>query len=622
MQAAWASWRALWHENPLRSALGKRLLAWLLLLSLLPLILSNAVGYVVSGRIIGGLAERDLRALTTVQAHHVRDVLERLSLGLELAAGADRLLVASAAALRDSSASPVVLSGASGLAAEELDRLREQLTTFSSLALVRPSGRVVASSPRFASGVLWRDPVLVSRAASQERAFAVGRGIERREPSLVFAVALPAPDTAPPAVVIGVIAFADIGSALQIPARLAGVVEGFVVDEAGRPVFASDPRGPIDYERPLPQYRSLAGGVTRYRDGDGDGDEVVGSRHRVPGYPLQFVSQVPVRAALGELRWLRQLSVVVEVTFVLVLVAAAWVVSGGIVRPVYQLVAAAERIGRGDLGVAVTVTQRDELGQLAERFNDMAAQLRESAMRIRDLHAEQMRRAEQLATVGELAAGIAHELKTPLLGLSSGTQLLNRHLDPGDREGRHLTGEMLQRIQRMETAIQDLLNYARPSPARLSRLDLNAIVERALRLVEPRAERSGVLIHRDLASGLPHLQVDPEQIGQVLINLVLNGIEAMVAGGHLEVETRRTGAAIQVVVNDSGPGISPAERERVFRPFYTTKHTGTGLGLAIVRQIVERHGGGVSVGEAPQGGAQFVVSLPTDVGGNAAGGAA
>jgi signal transduction histidine kinase len=243
-------------------------------------------------------------------------------------------------------------------------------------------------------------------------------------------------------------------------------------------------------------------------------------------------------------------------------------------------------------------------------------------MRIRDLHAEQMRRAEQLATVGELAAGIAHELKTPLLGLSSGTQLLNRHLDPGDHEGRHLTGEMLQRIQRMETAIQDLLNYARPSPTRLSRLDLNAIVERALRLVEPRAEHSGVLIHRDLASGLPHLQVDPEQIGQVLVNLVLNGIEAMVAGGRLEVETRRTGAAIQVVVNDSGPGISPAYRERVFRPFYTTKHTGTGLGLAIVRQIVERHGGGVSVGEAPRGGAQFVVSLPTDVGGNAPGGAA
>ncbi|MBI1722335.1 MAG: HAMP domain-containing protein [Gemmatimonadetes bacterium] len=605
-----ATWRTLWRENPLRSALGKKLLAWLLLLSLVPLFVSNTIGYLASGRIINGLAERDLQALTAVQAHHVRDEIERLLLGLVSAARADRLLVASAAALRDSSASPVVLSGASGLAAEELQRLREQLGTFGELLLVGPSGTVVASSPRFASGVHWRDAGLVAHAATEGRTFAIGSASATAAPPLLFAAALPGPDATGPAIIVGTVAAADVGTALQIPRLLAGVIEAYIVDDVGRPVFVSRPRGPIDYQQPLPLYRALAEGARRYR-GDEAG-EVVASSHAVPGYALRFISEVPVRAALGELRWLRRLSVILEATFVLVLIGAAWIVSRGILRPVSQLVAAAERIGQGDLEARVAVHQRDEVGQLAERFNDMARQLHESAVRIRNLHDEQMRRAEQLATVGELAAGIAHELKTPLLGVASGAQLLSRRLEPSDAEGRRLAGEMLQRIRRMEEAMQALLSYARPSPTRLSRLDLNAIVERALRLVEPRADRSSVAITRRLAPTLPSVQMDPDQIGQVIVNLVLNGIEAMAEGGCLEVETRVADGTVELWVSDSGPGIASAERERIFRPFYTTKHTGTGLGLAIVRQIVERHGGLVFVIDRPEGGTRFVVALPLD----------
>lgn len=605
-----AAWQQLWRENPLRSALGKRLLAWLLVLSLVPLVVSNTVGYVASARIINGLAERDLLALTAVQAHHVRDEIERLSLTLATAARADRLLVASAAEFRDSSASPGVLSGASSLAAEELQRLREPLSTFSELLLVSPTGTVVASSPRFASGVRWRDTGLVARAAREGRAFAIGSGSATVAPPLLFAAALAEPGMARPAVVVGTISAGDVGAALQIPRHVAGVIEVFIVDEVGRPVFVSHPHQPINYLHPLPLHRALAEGARRYR-GDEAG-EVVASSHAVPGYALRFISEVPVRAALGDLRWLRRLSAILEVTFVLVLIGAAWIVSHGILRPVSQLVAAAERIGQGDLETRVAVDSQDEVGQLAERFNDMARQLRESAARIRALHDEQMLRAEQLATVGELAAGIAHELKTPLLGVASGAQLLSRRLDSSDTEGRRLAGEMLQRIRRMEEAMQELLNYARPSPARLSLLDLNAIVERALRLVEPRADRSRVVIARRLAAALPSVQMDPDQIGQVIVNLALNGIEAMAGGGRLVVDTGLGDGVVKVFVSDSGPGIAAAERERIFRPFYTTKHTGTGLGLAMVRQIVERHGGRVTATDRPEGGggACFVVELP------------
>ncbi len=609
-------WRALWRENPLRSALGKRILLWLLLLSLVPLVVSNTTGYLASSSIIHRLARRDLDALTEVQAHHVRDEIERLLVGLASAARNDRLLMASGAALRERAARPAMLRGAASLANEELEPLRRQLQVFTALELVGPAGVVVAASPPGEVGTRWRDRGLLARAAAGH-AFAVERVGAPLTPRLLFAAALFAPDTARPVIAVGTVEASDIGPAFQIPPLLAGAVEGFIVDEAGLPVLVSHPRAPVDYAHALPSQRALAVGAQRYRSADGT--EVVGSAHAVPGYPLSFIAEIPVQAALGGLRGLRLLSVVLELAFVLVVVGVAWIVSHGVVRPVYALVGATERIGHGDLEASVAVRQRDELGLLAERFNTMAAQLRESAARIRDLHEEEMRRAEQLATVGELAAGVAHELKTPLLGISGGVQLLGRHIGPADAEGRRLLDELLERVGRMEAAIHGLLSYARPLPARRSRLALNAIVERALALVEPRAKRSGVRIRRRLSDALPLVLVDPEQIGQVVVNLALNGVEAMRAGGELVVATRRVDGGVELSVADSGPGVPAAEREKIFRPFYTTKHAGTGLGLAIVRQIVDRHGGRVALAER-EAGAEFLVSLPVGAEAEPAGG--
>lgn len=606
----------LWRESPLRSALGKRILIWLLLLSLVPLFVSNTTGYLASSSIIHRLARRDLEALTAVEAQHVRDEIERLLIGLAAAARNDRLLMASAAALRDTASRPVLQSGATGLAAEELELLRRQLQVFTAVELVDPSGVIVAASPPFASGMRWRDRAVLRRAAAGY-AFAVERTGAPLAPRLLFAAAMFAPDTTRPMIVVGSVEPGAIGPALQIPALIAGAVEGFIVDATGLPVLVSYPRGVVDYTQPLPSHRALAGGALGYRSADGT--EVIGSAHAVPGYPLSFIAEIPVSAALGGLRGLRLLSAVLGLAFVLVVIAVAWIVARGVVRPVYALVGATERIGQGDLAASVAVPQRDELGLLAERFNLMAAQLRESAARIRDLHEEEMRRAEQLATVGELAAGVAHELKTPLLGIAGGIQLLGRHLGPADAEGRRLLGELMLRVGRMEVAVHGLLSYARPSPARRSRLDLNAIVERALALVEPRAERSAVTIRRSLADGLSPVLVDPEQIGQVVVNLVLNGVEAMPSGGVLIVATRSVDGGVELSVGDSGPGVTAEEREQIFRPFFTTKHAGTGLGLAIVRQIVDRHGGRVALAERA-GGAEFVVSLPVDAQPEASGG--
>jgi len=601
-------WRAFWRESPLRTALGKRILVSLLLLSLVPLVLSNSLGYLASDRIIRRLVERDLAALAVLQAGHVRDEIERLQLSLATAVHNDRLLVASAAALSDPTASPLALSGASALATEELAQLRRQLRVFSTLELLRPEGVVVASSPPYTSGVRRPDAGVLRRAAASGRAFAVERTGSRREPRLVIAVNAAESDVGP-AIVFGAIRAADVVTALRMPVPVGGV-EAFVVDDEGLPVLISRAAGGAEVALPVPVLRPRAAG-----DADAvlaERLDVIASVQPVPGLPLRFVSQVPAREAFRELRGLRRLSVVLAAAFVLVVLAVASLVSRGIVRPVDDLVVATERIAKGDLHVSVAAGQRDELGLLGQRFNTMAAQLRESTARIAALHQEELRRAEQLATVGELAAGVAHELKTPLLGISGGLQLLGRRLDAGDLEGRRLVEETLARVGRMEDAVQRLLAYARPTPARISRLGLNAVVERALQLLDPRARSSGVEIRRALAADLPPVPVDPEQIGQVVVNLALNGIEAMDGAGRLEVATRRADGSVELSVADSGPGVAAEERERVFRPFYTTKHAGTGLGLAIVRQVVERHGGTVSLTAAPSGGAQFVITLPLE----------
>ncbi|HWP03689.1 MAG TPA: ATP-binding protein, partial [Gemmatimonadaceae bacterium] len=590
---------------------GRRLLAWFLVLSLVPIIGSNTVGYLVSGRIINSLAERDLHALAELQAHHVSDEIERRLLGLATAARTDRLLVASGATLLDSAASPAELSAASALAAEELERLRRELDEFSSLLLLGRAGMVMASAPGFGAGTRWTDTTLVANASTRGRAFAVARSGVPPEPQLVLAVAIPTHSDSTPAVVLGTVAVGDIGDFLQLPSRSAGDVRVFVLDSAAFPIYASHADGRLDYGRVLGLFSDLERGTNRPRlRGVG---EVIGAVEAVPGHPLRLVAAVPAHAALGGLRWLRTMSLVLEGAFVLVLVGVVWLVARGIVRPVHELVIATERISRGDLEASVPASQDDELGLLANRFNDMAAHLRESALRVEQLHHQQMQRAEQLATVGEVAAGIAHELKTPLLGVSSGTRLLIRRLRPDDQEGRRLAEELLHRVDRMEAAIQQLLSYARPAPAHRSLLDLNAVVERSLQLIVPRAEQGRVELVRELGAGLPSVLLDPDQVGQVVVNLALNAIEAMPAGGRLVVTTTSTHRSVTLAVSDTGPGIAAADRERIFRPFYTTKHRGTGLGLAIVRQIVEQHGGTIAVDDAPGGGTRFAVSFPVQL---------
>ncbi len=223
---------------------------------------------------------------------------------------------------------------------------------------------------------------------------------------------------------------------------------------------------------------------------------------------------------------------------------------------------------------------------------------------------QEMIRTEQLAALGQLAASIAHEVRNPLTGIKL---LVSATLQ---REpARSLSREDLEfihgEIQRLERKLQALLEFARPAEPERRLCDLRELIHNAWQLVGGRAGQLGVRYDLDLPAEAVRASVDPDQFTSTLVNLFLNALDAMPAGGVLSVALRRDAAgAIELVVADSGPGIDPELAERLFTPFASTKKTGTGLGLSISKRIVSDHGGTLVGGNRPQGGACFTIRLP------------
>jgi hypothetical protein len=366
----------------------------------------------------------------------------------------------------------------------------------------------------------------------------------------------------------------------------------------------------VDYSQrmPSPLVDLPPGSSERYINYDGV--EVIGISLPIRGIPWLYIAEVPVLTAFGQLRSLRLLSVALAGVFALALVGIVWVVAGSIVSPLRRLVSAAEGIRAGDLDARVRVDSDDELGELSETFNQMAEGLRESTSQIHELHQQDMRRAAQLASVGELAAGIAHEIKNPLAGASSGVDMLEQEL-PGTPSSESLLRQVREQLRRIESAIRDLLLYARPKQPMVGWAAPRQLVERSVALVGPQAEAARVRIEQNAVSVTKRVRVDPELLTQALVNLSLNGIQAMPGGGALTFGLEPTNGEIRITVSDTGTGIPEDAMTEIFRPFFTTKHRGTGLGLAITRSIVERHGGRLEVESTPGHGSTFALVLST-----------
>jgi len=294
--------------------------------------------------------------------------------------------------------------------------------------------------------------------------------------------------------------------------------------------------------------------------------------------------------------------------------------------PVNRMVSTMAKAEKGDLKARARISRQDELGRLAQSLNSMLQQLDQSDQELKKLHAQQLERADRLATLGELAAGIAHEIKNPLAGIAGATQVLAREF-PDDDPRKPVTQEILKLIERLDSTIRDLLDFARPSHPRIVSTDLREILSRTLFLAErmPEIKRQGVKVLTDFSPGMVSVPVDPDLMRQAFLNLTVNAIQAMGEGGTLKVTMRPSADQdpvevhppedyVMVSFRDTGPGIEADKLRSIFTPFFTTKTQGTGLGLPITMRIVEQHGGRITVQSKPGEGTVFRVYLPKNNG--------
>ena len=316
------------------------------------------------------------------------------------------------------------------------------------------------------------------------------------------------------------------------------------------------------------------------------------------------------------------------------------VLSAGFVRhtlhgPLTELMKGTEHIGAGDLGYQIRLGPRQgELTELASSFNTMSHQLKEARNEInawtqtledrvdektRELTGahEEMSRVERMASIGKLAAVVAHEINNPLAGILTYAKLLKKRESRGPAANPE-TIEMLDLIEsesrRCGEIVRNLMTFGRPSSMNYEPTDLNSVIDRCVRLVKHQLELKNIELQLDLASNLGPVRCDPGQIEQVLLALVMNAIDAMPSSGTLKLATRKgpSGSDVQVQVRDDGVGMPPEILKNMFEPFFTTKERGRGLGLglAISRQIVERHQGRIEVKSEPGRGTQFTITLP------------
>lgn len=254
------------------------------------------------------------------------------------------------------------------------------------------------------------------------------------------------------------------------------------------------------------------------------------------------------------------------------------------------------------------------VGMLAEQQHRLTLRYRTAAesleVALRDLRESQdhLRRAERLTVLGEVAAGLAHEIRTPLAGVKGALEIIAGRVVQGTPEA-EFAQLGTKELTRLNQLVTDFLAYARPRPPELHESTVDELVEHGTALLGPKAEARGVAL--DLERGdCVTVRVDPDQMQEVLINVVSNAIEASPRGAHVRVRAARDGDWGLIEVADEGPGIAPEHLPHIFDPFFTTKEKGTGLGLAISSRIVSTHGGDITARPTPDGGTTVRIRLP------------
>ena len=415
--------------------------------------------------------------------------------------------------------------------------------------------------------------------------------------------------------------------------------ECYLVDHAGTFLAHREP------QRILRENIAQSESFTNIFGGDGPrpiytdyrGIAVLGASRAVTGTPwFVVVEQDRDEAFAGAYQMRRNIGLVIGLT-VAGAITLSWVLASYVTSPIRVLSEAAYAMSRGDFEGALSAqtSRHDEIGALYAAFQHMASQLwdrhAQLQTRIGLTEAELQKaydrlkstleaaaRSEHLAALGRLAAGVDHEIRTPLTSLKLFLQSVQEEIAVSPEHSEDYRIAMRQ-VRRIETTINHFLDFARPREPVLADLDFERLLDDAMMVVGPRANQEEVEVSRRVAPGLPTVEGDMRQLGEAVVNLLVNALEAMPGKGRLSIAVGSQPAepadggstGVRIDITDTGPGIKPADVPRLFEPFFTTKATGSGLGLAIVRGTVERHGGTIQVESHPGQGTTFSILLPT-----------
>jgi signal transduction histidine kinase len=378
-------------------------------------------------------------------------------------------------------------------------------------------------------------------------------------------------------------------------------------DEDGfRAFFSSQNRGSGLLDRTIAM--QLEAGTSAYYDSDAEGGQYIGLYTALRGSEgeMNAVLFCGLRSYGSQTSWINRtnLFLIILLAGTALSVLAGMAVSRRLIRPLQALGTGVKAVARGDYRQRVRIEGRDEVAELAIAFNDMAERLAHS----REIE-EQLRRQQRLTALGEVAVGIAHEVRNPLGVIKTSAQLLQKrgHLPETDSR---LLSHVADEVRRIDALIGEFLDFARPRPSVLQRLDPLVVARRAAEFCGPEFEKRhvGLTVQDDDPGSI--IAADEDHLFQIFLNLFLNAVEAMPNGGNIRVTRDRRGSEMRIAVSDTGAGIPKDIQDKIFNPFFTTKEHGSGLGLAKVFTIMESHHGRVEFSSAHGRGTIFTLAFP------------
>jgi signal transduction histidine kinase len=280
--------------------------------------------------------------------------------------------------------------------------------------------------------------------------------------------------------------------------------------------------------------------------------------------------------------------------------------------PIQRLAQKVRKVAAGDLSVTVPVESKDEIGELAESFNEMVEQLRQ-----RKNLEERLHEAEHLSRVGQLASGIAHEIRNPLNYISLAIDHLKNEMKGSSPEKREelekIADTIKEEVRKANYMVLNFMNYGRPLKLRRTGLSYRDLLDRALTVLKDKLKEQKVTVAIEIPDDLPPLYCDQELMRNCLFNFITNGAQSMPDGGEITVSASFADGVFRLTFTDRGTGIAPEDMEKIFQPYFTTKEAGIGLGLAITERIIKEHGGEILVESLPGEGTTFTVIMPKDV---------